>query len=1104
MNPIKVPGPNDPAAARLAASHAKAVLALSVLLLTSWFAAAAFGSGTGDPAPSPAPSPLPHHLWLEIRDAKGRPGSELASTDFTVEVSGQPQTVTPTPLQTLATSGVPAHFVLYFDPLLAQSSTLRRAGESLAALAQPLTALGDVELVVADPLPETLLTSRDPLVLGERLSRTALTLKGQNRLLELRSTTLNDLSRTTTSQPGPPETQPEAQAKQVAASIQEELGFVRERLDELLAWAADHTSERPQFLILVCDGFDLDPLAFYAQQVPEGTLRAIARSLAAPQSGPLGEVLAQEAAHNLAALGWTVLPLALRGDDAQPSVGLLETTDPQGEKSTGAGFTLRPGRRQRETEAAGHKHQLVQPEEPLNLLATASGGETLRTDQGLRDAVTRLGQRVELTYRPASPAHFDLQPVAIRSTRSELTVRGPQWTSSGPPPAIARLRAARVLAGREPEEGLAVVAALRTAPSTLGQSELEARWELQDLQDREVAADVDATVDADAADLDPADPAAHAATASPESDAEEDLDSGAEPELDRADDSAAETVRESDAPSSGESSPASPASQSPEERTSPKTSDLRVTLAAVTPQGMQELRQDLFLRTDLSQLTSWPYRAALNLPAGVEQVAVLIEDLTTGRWGGSLAAVVQQAPDLLTDSALPAPAVIEIQRPATELLRGKVRFATEVYDPAVRRVVFLLDEQVVATVERPPFGARLDLGQTPRRQELTAVAYSAAGAELGRHSVILNGGRSGLTIKIARPESGRGTGWVEVAADVAVPLEAQLDRVLFFWNAEPVATLYRPPFVQRVLIPSEQPTGYVRVVAMLADGTMAEDVLFMNGPAASERVDVNLVELYTVVTDRSGRPVRGLARDDFQVREDGAVQAVETFSDASDLPLTLGLAIDSSASMFVKLPRVQQAAIHFLKSTFKDEDRAFLVDFDSQPRLARGTTRELDRLVQAIEGLEADGRTALWESVVYSLVQLQGTSGRKALIVFSDGADEDDQFPFRSCLNVARRMGVPIYLILMRHAPKDSALTLFLRSFTSRVDRLVESTGGRVFYAREYRDLSEVYGEIEQELRSQYLLTYYPQNKTAKGWRDVTIEVTKKGLKPRTLAGYWQ
>ncbi|MEM6794526.1 MAG: VWA domain-containing protein [Acidobacteriota bacterium] len=535
-----------------------------------------------------------------------------------------------------------------------------------------------------------------------------------------------------------------------------------------------------------------------------------------------------------------------------------------------------------------------------------------------------------------------------------------------------------------------------------------------------------------------------------------------------------------------------------------RRSDLRVTVEALGLSGEQQILQEVILQQDLTEKREWSVRRALELPADATAVAVVVEDMASGLWGGRRATVVRAG--AAREAFLPAPASLEVQRPDMAVLRGRVPFEVAVFDSQIQRLQFLLDDREVARRDRPPWTARLDLGRTPRRQTLTVVGFNAAGSEVGRDSVILNGGDAGLSVSITEPTSTRGTGPLDVEAEISIPVERRLDRVIFFWNNEQVATLFAPPFRQRVVVPEDRPVGYVRVVAMLDDGSISEDVKFMNGPEAGEAIEVNLVELYVVVTDNAGRPVRGLEQSQFEVKEEGVRQSIATFSDAADLPLTLGMAIDSSASMFVKLPKVQKAASDFLRSTFGANDRSFVVDFDSTPRLARGTTNDVERVVDSIYGLEASGRTALWESIVFSLVQLQGVRGRKALVVFSDGADEDDQFPFRTCQRIAKEMGVPIYLILMKGRPEESAFRgLLSRSFTSRANRLTEATGGRVFYAKEYEDLGEVYDEIEEELRSQYLLAYYPQNVDRdRGWRDVDVELVRRDLKPRTLTGYWQ
>jgi len=983
------------------------------------------------------------HLWVEVQDARGKTPGDLTAADFEISEGGAPREAAGLEagaLQRRAAGEEPTRFVLYFDQVLSGPGTVRRAAESLSDLARQLTELGDVEIVIADFEPELVLETREPLVLTERLSWTIAHDEGRRRLLELRENTLREVFR-----PATATIDSAAAAEIVAAAIEEELEIVRERHEQLLAWVSSDQRDGPRVLLLVEDGFDLDPLAFYSQHLDEETLRAVLKE---PLVTLAFEGAVRETARTLAATGWTVLPVAIGGPDEAEAYETTTIDAPVGADepaSTGAGVTLRPGalfRRRSETtgQATIPRPEFVDPHAPLTLVAAATGGEVISSDQGLRDALERFRHRLELSYYSALPVDAELRQIEVRTRRPGLVVRTRRWLARGMPEAVAALKLRSLAAGAELDGGLEVIAVLRldTVPEE-GDDVYEGE---QEGEPRPGTAELEARIDLKELAEEPA-------------------------ELEAA--------------------------------------TFRVTVAVATAAGEQQIERELLPPQDLRQQEEWRYKTSVELPPEANEVAILVEELSGGRWGGSRAAVVSGRWAGAGDDLLPAPRVIEIERPDEELLRGRIKFATRVYDPRVNRVSFLLDETEVAVKGQRPFTARIDLGRTPRRQTLTAVAYGAADEELGRDSVVLNAGSGGFRVEIIRPAPLRGTGFVEAEAAVAVPIERRVDRVFFFWNNEAVATLYAPPFRQRIYIPADKPMGYIRAVAMLDDGSVAEDVVFMNGPQAGERVDVNLVELYVVVTDKNGRPVRGLTREDFRIRENRTVQEIATFSDASDLPLTLGMAIDSSASMFVKLPNVQEAAIRFLESTFSEQDRAFVVDFDSQPRLARSTTDRLEHVVRSIRGLEANGRTALWESIVYSLVQLQGVSGRKALIVFSDGADEDDEFPFRSCLNFARKMGVPIYLILMKKQPKESAgLSLLVRSFTSRVDRLVETTGGRVFYAKEYRDLSEVYEEIELELRSQYLLTYYPQNvEGGSAWRDVDVAVAVKGLQPRTLSGYW-
>ena len=427
------------------------------------------------------------------------------------------------------------------------------------------------------------------------------------------------------------------------------------------------------------------------------------------------------------------------------------------------------------------------------------------------------------------------------------------------------------------------------------------------------------------------------------------------------------------------------------------------------------------------------------------------------------------------------------------------------------RVEFYLDSEPVATVSAPPFSTTVDLGKLPEMHRVEAVAFSATGEELGRDRLTLNAGMGSFRVRILRPEntesldSAKLTGPIEVEAEVETPRGAEIDRVEFYWKERLAATRFAPPYVQRVTVPAEDPSGFVRVVGHLEDGTVSEDVVFINSPGSTERLQVDLVELYVVVTDRQGRPVRGLDRESFQVLEEGVQQELANFGDASDQPLTVGLAIDSSASMFVKLPDVQDAAASFLRQLRSKRDRAFVVGFGNEPRLTRDTSSDLPGVVDGLYRLKPDGQTAIWKAVVYSLVQLQGAGGKKALIVFSDGADEDPNFSYRTAFDFARRVGAPIYFIVSNdEIYRTRGKSLTVRGFLGRLNKITAEVGGKVYLTKVTEDLEEIYDDIEEELRSQYVVSYYAKDFGGNKWRRVTVEVDRPGAEARTLSGYFR
>jgi len=272
----------------------------------------------------------------------------------------------------------------------------------------------------------------------------------------------------------------------------------------------------------------------------------------------------------------------------------------------------------------------------------------------------------------------------------------------------------------------------------------------------------------------------------------------------------------------------------------------------------------------------------------------------------------------------------------------------------------------------------------------------------------------------------------------------------------------------------------------------------------TESVDVRLVELYVTVTDRDGEPVSGLSAEDFTVRENGTPQTLSTAVPSGDLPILLGLAVDTSASMFVKLEPVSRAARDLVQGLVPGRDRAFVVGFGPEPRLIRPPTDDLIEVADALRNLEPAGRTPLWGSIAYSLDELMAYRGKRALVVFFDGADEDGNRPYREALGRARQVGVPIYLIIMNNeAARTEGRDFSTRTFISRLERLAATGGGDVYFVPTHADLAPIYQRIERELRSAYLLTYYPDVPLAAGGeRTVQVAVPGHSYRVRTLSGY--
>ncbi len=434
---------------------------------------------------------------------------------------------------------------------------------------------------------------------------------------------------------------------------------------------------------------------------------------------------------------------------------------------------------------------------------------------------------------------------------------------------------------------------------------------------------------------------------------------------------------------------------------------------------------------------------------------------------------------------------------AREIATGLIRFETRASSNDISFTEFYLNNTRVVTKRRPPFSADLDLGDLPRKHVVKVIGYAKDGKPIAQDEVILNEGREAFRLRITNPAKGaKLEGPTRVVADIAVPETKRLMQVEFYVNDKRSAVLYQEPFQQLVDVPKSKDLGFLRVVATLDDGSSTEDVRYYNAPKYLSEENVKAIELYTSVFSK-GRPVTGLTKENFAVLEDTVPQTVDAFEVVTNLPLSLGIGVDTSGSMEESIVEAQKAAVEFLKDVMTKRDRSFLVTFDNEPQLVSRFTTDRDRLAQALAGLRAQGSTALWDALVYGLYQYQGTRGRKAYVILTDGEDRSSHFTFDAALDYAKKTGVAVYFIGL----KIGATQIDVKH---KLSRIAKETGGTVYYVDSARNLAKIYAEINEELRSQYLLSYVPQNKSLSNqWRKIEVKMTPSNLTARTISGYY-
>ncbi len=303
-------------------------------------------------------------------------------------------------------------------------------------------------------------------------------------------------------------------------------------------------------------------------------------------------------------------------------------------------------------------------------------------------------------------------------------------------------------------------------------------------------------------------------------------------------------------------------------------------------------------------------------------------------------------------------------------------------------------------------------------------------------------------------------------------------------------------------------------------------------PGAQEptiRVGVDLVNiLFTVRAKKGGQLIPSLEKQDFKVYEDGKEQTIQHFSRETDLPLTLGLLIDISASQERLIDIERDAAAAFFSSVIRKKDEAFLISFGKSTDLLQDYTNSARLLSAALNDLRGDGQspglgpipipntgpvpqsgtpkgTLLYDAVYLAANEkLKSEVGRKALILITDGDDQGSTYDIRTAIEAAQKSDAIIYSIYYVDHGFYMQAGMFGGGGEGDLRKMSSETGGHVFSVSNKHPLSETFKEIQDELRNQYSIGYVPTNATRDGsFRHIEIKVDNKDYRVQARSGYY-
>ena len=276
-------------------------------------------------------------------------------------------------------------------------------------------------------------------------------------------------------------------------------------------------------------------------------------------------------------------------------------------------------------------------------------------------------------------------------------------------------------------------------------------------------------------------------------------------------------------------------------------------------------------------------------------------------------------------------------------------------------------------------------------------------------------------------------------------------------------------------------------------------------PSTTLKVDVNLVNVFVTVTDAHGSPIGGLAKENFTLQEDGHDPKIAIFDKQPALPLSIALAVDTSLSTRHDLPLEQASAKRFAHAILRPVDALSVYAFSETVQQSTSFTSDLKHIDEGIDHIRVGAATALYDAIYLVSRALDRRQGRKVIVLITDGGDTISKVDYKEAVRAAEEAEALVYSIIV--VPIESSAGRETGGEHALI-QLSEDTGGKYYYATSMTELDEAFHKISDELRTQYLLAYYPaQRASFSNFRRIQVSVSgvpeSAGYRVRHRAGYY-